>query len=97
MSAWDTFIEYVFGPIWAFIRPLLREGFKQELAALLPIALDVVREIAADPSGWSNETKRAMAFSKILERAGAASLTVGAAVINLALELAVQNLKEPPK
>lgn len=84
------------GEIWEFIKPLLREGIRDELKTLLPIALEAVTRLAPLAT-MSGGEKRLAAFRQIKKEIGAmalgASITIGTSLINTAIELALQKLK----
>lgn len=63
------------------------------LSGLIEIAREVVAEIAADPSMVSNEEKRKAAINRIKDKLLKSGKTAKDSLINLALELALQELK----
>jgi hypothetical protein len=73
------------------ILPILRDSAAQLLAALAPIALEVVKSLADSPH--SGKQKREAALREIQIRAVNAGISASASAVNLAIELAVQNLK----
>jgi hypothetical protein len=73
------------------ILPILRDSAAQLLASLAPIALEVVKSLADSPH--SGAQKREAALAEIQTRAVNAGLKASASAVNLAIELAVQNLK----
>jgi hypothetical protein len=62
------------------------------LADLLPVALEVVSSLA--DSKRSGDEKRKAAFTRIELLAKAQGIQVATSAINLAIELAVQRMKE---
>jgi DNA-binding MarR family transcriptional regulator len=73
------------------ILPILRDSAAQLLASLAPIAIEVVKSLADSPH--SGAQKREAALREIQTRAVNAGIKASASAVNLAIELAVQNLK----
>ncbi len=73
------------------ILPILRDNAGRLLAELAPIAIEVVRSLADSPH--SGAQKREAALREIQTRAVNAGIKASASAANLAIELAVQNLK----
>jgi hypothetical protein len=73
------------------ILPILRDSAAQLLANLAPIAIEVVKSLADSPH--SGAQKREAALREIQTRAVNAGISASASAVNLAIELAVQNLK----
>lgn len=73
------------------ILPILRDSAAQLLASLAPIAIEVVKSLADSPH--SGAQKREAALAEIQTRAVSAGIKASASAVNLAIELAVQNLK----
>jgi DNA-binding MarR family transcriptional regulator len=73
------------------ILPILRDSGARLLAELAPIALEVVRSLADSPH--SGQQKREAALREIQTRAVNAGIRASTSAANLAIELAVQNLK----
>jgi len=101
MASWSAFeqfmIEHVFGPLGAFLKPLLQIALQQEMAAVMPIAMAAVAQVAADPSLLSGGAKRDAALKIIGQQMQAASIQAAASTVNLVLELAVTKLKSQEK
>jgi len=76
----------------SFLLPILATGTAELLAALLPIALDVVTSLA--DSGKTGAEKRAAAVDAIKAQALQAGIKATASAVNIAVELAVQKLNE---
>jgi hypothetical protein len=76
----------------AFLLPILATGTAELLAALLPIALDVVTSLADSPK--TGAEKRAAAVDEIKAQALQAGIKATASAVNLAVELAVAKLNE---
>ena len=92
-----THLEALFGLAKQYIvalEPIIAGDAAKLLEALLPIALTVVEGLAT--SGQSGKDKQAAAFASITSQAEAAGIQAGAQAINLAIELAVANLKSIP-
>jgi hypothetical protein len=73
------------------VLPILRDSAARLLAELAPIALEVVRSLADSPH--SGAQKREAALREIQTRAVQAGIRASTSAANLAIELAVQNLK----
>ena len=76
----------------SFLLPILATGTAELLAALLPIALDVVTSLADSPK--TGAEKRAAAVDAIKAQALQAGIKVTASAVNLAVELAVAKMNE---
>ena len=78
--------------VFQFLLPILEDQTAKLLAALLPIALDVVASLADSPK--TGEQKRAAAVDAIKAQALQAGINATASAVNLAIELAVQKMGE---
>jgi hypothetical protein len=74
-----------------FVLPILQDSAGRLLAQLAPIALEVVKSLADSPH--SGAQKREAAIRQIQSLASAEGIRAGGSVVNLAVEIAVQNLK----
>lgn len=90
---WTWVVQVALGGLWEFLKVLFSEAVKRELAAVMPIAADVVREVAADPTLLTSESKRSAALAKLGARLAAAHIAVGGSLLNFAVELAYQSFK----
>lgn len=96
----DTMLDrfkLITSALWAFLAPFVKMFLSRAGKALLPIALQVVREVAASYGDSSGSVKREIAFTRIKmqlaqELPGIAQ-EVGASMINSAIEVAVQKLR----
>jgi hypothetical protein len=75
-----------------FVWPLLTKQVGASLAVLLPIAISIVKELANNKD-ISNSQKREEAFNKLADAAKAEGLSAASSLLNLAVEMAVTNLK----
>lgn len=75
-----------------FVWPLLTKQVGASLAVLLPIALSIVKELANN-NEISNSQKREEAFNKLADAAKTEGLNAASSLLNLAVEMAVTNLK----
>lgn len=75
-----------------FVWPLLTKQVGSSLAALLPLAFTIVKELAAN-NGISNSQKREEAFNKLTSAAKNEGINAASSLLNLAIEMAVSNLK----
>jgi hypothetical protein len=85
-------IQLYASKLWVFLLPIIKIFMSQIGPVLAEAALAAVMTVAT--SDMSNEEKRNAAFSAILETLSKKGLQVGASAINLAIEMAVQKLKE---
>lgn len=89
-----TFIAKILGistSIWNFYAPLLKALFVTGASALLPIALEVVRNLAqTDKSGAE---KREEAVSILKQAAVKQGLSVTESIIRFTVESAVQRMR----
>ncbi len=77
--------------IWAFYGPILRELFVDAAASLLPLALDIVRELA--DSSKSGGQKREAAVKKLTQAALRNGIDASESLIRFTIESAVQRVK----
>lgn len=77
----------------SFIESLARRGVVDYLEKLLPVALDIVTEIAKSYSTTDGEQKRALAVKRLSSYATSIGIEVGTSLLNLAIEMAVQRMK----
>ena len=75
--------------IEALVRLILKAVFPE----LLDIAISVVEEIQKEPEVLTNEKKRKLAFKRIKEKLKESEKEAKDSLINLAIELAVNYLK----
>jgi len=79
--------------ILSFIESLAKRGVVNYLEKLLPVALDIVTEIAKSYSTTDGEQKRALAVKRLSSYATSVGIDVGVSLLNLAIEMAVQRMK----
>lgn len=90
-----TLISKILGvpkTLWTFVWPLVTKQVGLSLTALLPIALSIVKELAEN-NNISNSDKRQIAFDKLTEAAKNEGMNAANSLLNLAIEMAVTNLK----
>jgi hypothetical protein len=75
-----------------FILPILRDQTSKLLADILPIAMEIVASLLV--SNKTNEEKRNAAFQRINTIAKERGIQAANSTINLAIELAVQKIKQ---
>ena len=80
--------------VLAFLLPILEDNSAKLLAALLPIALEVVASLAESPK--TGAEKRAAAVDAIKAQAIQTGINATTSAVNLAVELAVQKLNPAP-
>ena len=89
-----SFFTYLFGvpaKIWSFYAPILRELFVDAAASLLPLALDIVRELA--DSSKTGSQKREAAAKKLTQAALRNGIDASESLIRFTIESAVQRVK----
>jgi len=89
MLAWIT---KLFG---SFAKIFSNKNVRDSLNFLTPLALDVVKMLATDSSILSSAAKRAKAVDLVAEKVKASNtgLNITSSLINLAIEIAVQEVK----
>jgi hypothetical protein len=75
-----------------FILPILRDQTSKLLADILPIAMEIVASLLV--SNKTNDQKRHAAFARIQTIAKDRGIQAANSTINLAIELAVQKIKQ---
>jgi Na+/proline symporter len=75
-----------------FIWPLITKQLGSSLAVLLPIALSIVKELASN-NQIANSQKREEAFERLSNAAKNEGISAASSLLNLAIEMAVTNLK----
>lgn len=77
--------------IWSFYAPILKQLVADGVAALLPLALDIVRELA--DSSKTGSQKREAAVKKLTSAAVRNGIDASESLIRFTIESAVQKLK----
>lgn len=85
------------GVLGQYLKVLVKGAVKAQLDQVMPIAQNAVKMISQDPSILTSDEKRKAAFDTILKQLGDAQSKVGTSIINLAIELAYQNVKHDQK
>jgi hypothetical protein len=89
-----TFLAKILGvsaSVWNFYAPLLKALFVTGASALLPIALDVVRNLAQ--TDMSGSAKREEAVGILKQAAVRQGLSVTESIIRFTVESAVQRMR----
>lgn len=76
----------------SFILPLVTKQVGVSLAALLPVAYEIVKGLAKN-NNLSNAEKRQEAFNQLADATKKQGLQAGDSLLNLAIEMAVNVLK----
>ena len=90
-----TLIAKILGVSKSFIDiiwPIFTKQVGASLAALLPIAVEIVRELAKN-NEISNSQKREEAFNKLTDATKVEGIRAASSLLNLAIEIAVTDLK----
>ena len=88
---WEV-IKLYMSKIWTILKPIVKILLTTLFQEVLNIAVGVVTDLAS--TDLSNSEKREAAFDQIKEKLAAEGKEVGSSLINLAIELAVQKLKD---
>ncbi len=83
------------GDLGKFLKVLFKDALQKQLKLIMPIAMDAVKQVASDPSILSSNEKRDMAIGIIKDKILDGQREIGLSVIALAVEVAVQNIKNP--
>jgi hypothetical protein len=89
-----SFIAKVLGvgsAVWKFYAPVLRALFISGASALLPLALTIVRELAA--SDKTGAEKRAFAIGRLRNEATAIGVSATESLLRFTIESAVQRMR----
>lgn len=78
--------------IWNFYAPILKQIIADGASALLPLALDIVRELA--DSSKTGSQKREAAVKKLTSAAVRNGIDASESLIRFTIESAVQKLKD---
>lgn len=77
----------------SLLSKLFKSTIQQQIDIILPIAENVVRQIADDPSILTNEEKRQRAISMVIAELTSKEVIFAKRLINLCIEIAVVQLK----
>jgi hypothetical protein len=91
MKSFFTFLFGVPAKIWNFYAPILKQLFADAAANLLPLALDIVLELA-DAEKTSSQ-KREAAVKKLSATAQRNGIDASESLIRFTIESAVQRIK----
>jgi hypothetical protein len=91
MKSFFTFLFGVPAKIWNFYAPILKELFVDAASNLLPLALDIVLELA-DAEKTSSQ-KREAAVKKLSAAAQRNGIDASESLIRFTIESAVQRIK----
>ena len=85
-----TALFKILGELGDFLSVLFKSGIQQELKILLPVALQAVKDVAANPNLTTSDAKFNAAVGLIGVALGDKQATIGKSLMNLAIELAYQ-------
>ena len=77
--------------VWNFYAPILKTLFVTGTSALLPLALDIVRELAA--SDKSSAERRDFAIARLKRESAAMGVSATESLLRFTIESAVQRIK----
>lgn len=99
MSVITEVFKYSRSWIWGYLKPILKIFFTKTGKALLELAVELVQKAAEDPAFVTGDPEKRRRW--VAERIKEKNLETGVAwadsVINLAIEIAVQKLKNEIK
>ena len=78
--------------LWTFVWPLVTKQAGSTLVVLLPVAYQIVKDLASNNNISSSE-KRQQAFDQLIDVAKNQGITAATSLINLIIEIAVTNFK----
>jgi len=96
MSFKEKFIAF-FGVLGKFVSVLFKEALQKELVVVVPLARQIIAELAFDPTMLTSSDKRNAAIARIGMQLLSQQKTVGQDIIRLAIELAYQDFKISPE
>ena len=82
-----------FGTLGKFLAVLFKATLQKELVLVMPIARQIVAEVAADPGIITSSDRRNAAIGRIGVKLIPQQVAIGEDVIRLAIELAYQDFK----
>lgn len=82
-----------YGIVGQIVSILFKTTINKELTLALPIAMQVVADVKADPTIITSEEKRAVSITKITAKLLEGQTPITNSIINLAIELAYQKLR----
>jgi hypothetical protein len=94
MTFWEK-LKLIASNAFDFILPFLKFLLTESGKILAEVALQAVQD--CEDLDLSNDDKRAEAFAKIFESLSLKGISLGKAIINLAIEAAVVKLKDSKK
>lgn len=89
-----TYIKAVSSGVWDFLLPFIKILLSNAGQILAQVAMDTVKQVAINNSNAPGDQKKAVAFDVISNSLKTQGIAMGASVINMAIESAVQKLKE---
>lgn len=93
--AWlKSWFQPLIRALWSMLKELISGGTELVLAQLRELAINAVMMVASDPKIITDEDKRKTAFEIIKGKAIERGLTTRDSLINFALELSLNYLKQ---
>lgn len=90
-------LKFIFSELWEFLKPIIKILMSEAGKALAEAAQVAVKTVAENLSGKGNGEKQQTAFRLIESTLKQKGIELGASAINMAIELAVQKMKENSK
>jgi hypothetical protein len=87
-------IRFILGRMWDFLAPFIRILMTQAGELLAQAAMEAVTAVQSSMADQSGEEKRKAAFEAIEKSLLQNGVKLGASVINMAIEAAVNRMKE---
>lgn len=89
--------KFIMSELWDFLKPVILFLMSEVGKALATSAMTAVKVVAENMGKDSNADKRDAAFRMITNDLKSKGIEVGASAVNMAIEAAVQKLKEKAK
>jgi len=88
-----TYLKAVSSGAWNFILPFIQVLLTQAGQVLAQTAMDTVKQVAINYSSAPGAEKKIIAFNLITDSLAKQGIQMGASIINMAIEAAVQKIK----
>lgn len=85
--------QVILNSLKSFLGKFLKSAAQKQLSVLMPIANDAVTMVANDVSILTSSEKRNYAFDIIKDQISVSQKDISTSLINLAIELAYQEIK----
>jgi len=83
----------LFDALKNFFSKFFKKAVQEQLDIIIPVARDAIRQIESDPSLLTSDAKRTAAIGIILAELAVKEISYANRLVNLAIEIAVVELK----